>query len=151
MIPVLILQADAEGAWLTVAYVANWLIWAVFAIELAVILYVAQRRWAALRAHWLDVPIVILTVPIVSSPLGWGRLARFVRSRAWGHRRAHARTRETVTRPEGTHAPRCSDRCGACSRGGRARRTCRVPASDPERKEAVLMSRIPGLLAAPGR
>jgi voltage-gated potassium channel len=79
LIPVLILEADADGGWLTFAYVANWLIWGVFAIELALILWVAQRRRAALRAHWLDVAIVVLTVPIVSSTLGWGRLARFIR------------------------------------------------------------------------
>jgi len=79
LIPVLIVQADAEGGWLAVAYIANWVIWAVFALELAVILWVADRRRAALRAHWLDVGIVLLTVPIVSSTLGWGRLARFVR------------------------------------------------------------------------
>jgi len=79
LIPVLILQADADGGWLTVAYVANWLIWVVFAVELGVILWVAQRKGAALRAHWLDVAIVVLTVPVVSSALGWGRLARFIR------------------------------------------------------------------------
>jgi voltage-gated potassium channel len=84
LIPVLILQADAEGAWLTFAYVANWLIWGVFAVELVAILWVAQRKGAALRAHWLDVGIVVLTVPIVSSALGWGRLARFIRLLRFG-------------------------------------------------------------------
>jgi voltage-gated potassium channel len=84
LVPVLILQADADGGWLTVAYVANWLIWAVFAIELALILHVANRRTAALRAHWLDVTIVVLTVPILGSALGWGRLARFIRLLRFG-------------------------------------------------------------------
>ena len=27
LIPVLILEADAEGGWLTFAYFANWVIW----------------------------------------------------------------------------------------------------------------------------
>jgi voltage-gated potassium channel len=79
LIPVLILEADADGGWLTFAYAANWVIWGVFAAELALVLYVGKRRRAALRAHWLDVAIVLLTVPLVSSALGWGRLARFVR------------------------------------------------------------------------
>ena len=28
LVPVLILEADADGGWLTFAYVANWVIWA---------------------------------------------------------------------------------------------------------------------------
>lgn len=44
LIPVLILQADAEGAWLTFAYAANRFIWGVFALELATILVVASRK-----------------------------------------------------------------------------------------------------------
>jgi hypothetical protein len=58
LIPVLILEADATTAgWQQVALVANWLIWAIFAIELAAVLTVAPRKSAALRAHWLDVAI----------------------------------------------------------------------------------------------
>ncbi len=34
LIPVLI-EADASGGWKTAAFVANWLIWAVFAVDLA--------------------------------------------------------------------------------------------------------------------
>jgi len=32
LIPVLILEADAEGGWLTFAYFANWVIWGIFAV-----------------------------------------------------------------------------------------------------------------------
>lgn len=84
LIPVLILEADADGGWLTFAYVANWVIWGIFAVELVAVLYVAERKRAALRAHWLDVAIVLLTVPLLSSVLGWGRLARFVRLLRFG-------------------------------------------------------------------
>jgi len=84
LVPVLILEADADGGWLTFAYVANWVIWAVFAIELALILVVADRRRAALRSHWLDVAIVVLTVPALGSIFGWGRLARFFRLLRFG-------------------------------------------------------------------
>jgi voltage-gated potassium channel len=80
LIPVLIIESDASSAgWQQFAVVANWLIWAVFAIELAAIMSVASRRKAALRAHWLDVAIVVLTVPIVTEALAWLRLARFIR------------------------------------------------------------------------
>jgi hypothetical protein len=52
MIPVLILLADVHsGGWRTFAFAANWVIWAVFAIEAVVILAVASRKKAALRAH----------------------------------------------------------------------------------------------------
>lgn len=80
LIPVLIIESDAKSpGWQRFAEVANWLIWAVFAIELAAILIVASRRKAALRAHWLDVLIVVLTVPLVTEALAWFRLARFIR------------------------------------------------------------------------
>jgi voltage-gated potassium channel len=80
LIPVLIIESDAKSeGWQRFAEVANWVIWAVFAIELAAILIVATRRRAALRAHWLDVAIVVLTVPLVTEALAWLRLARFIR------------------------------------------------------------------------
>ena len=57
--------------------VANWIIWAIFATELAVVLGVAERKRAALRAHWLDVAIVVLTIPLLGKALAWIRFARF--------------------------------------------------------------------------
>jgi voltage-gated potassium channel len=79
LIPVLILQADASGRLLTAANIANWLIWAVFAIELAAVLIVAGRKGAALPAHWLDVALVVLTVPLYGQLLSSLRLVRLVR------------------------------------------------------------------------
>jgi voltage-gated potassium channel len=80
MIPVLIVQADATSeGWKTFADVANWAIWSVFAAEIAFILIVAPRKRAALRAHWLDVAIVVVTVPAYGRLLSSLRLARLVR------------------------------------------------------------------------
>ncbi len=79
LIPVLILEADASGKWETAAWAANWVIWAVFAIELAAVLIVAQRKGAALRAHWLDVAIVVLTIPLFGKFLSSLRLVRLAR------------------------------------------------------------------------
>lgn len=79
LIPVLIVEADASGGWLTAAYAVNWLIWAVFAVELAAVLIVADRKLAALRAHWLDVAIVVLTVPLFGKLLSSLRLFRLFR------------------------------------------------------------------------
>ncbi len=79
LIPVMILEADASGAWHTVAAIGNWLIWAVFALEFAVILVVAPRKVAALRAHWLDVAVVIVTTPLFGQFLSSLRFVRFAR------------------------------------------------------------------------
>jgi voltage-gated potassium channel len=80
MIPVLIIQRDATSAgWQTFAQVANWVIWAVFAAELALVLIVAPRKKAALRAHWLDTAIVIVSVPFYGRLLSSLRLVRLAR------------------------------------------------------------------------
>jgi voltage-gated potassium channel len=80
MIPVLIIERDAQSsAWRTVGHVANWLIWTLFALELAAVLVVAPRRRAALRAHWLDAAIVVVTVPAYGRLLSSLRLVRLVR------------------------------------------------------------------------
>jgi hypothetical protein len=89
LIPVLLLENDTSGAWQTAAFIANWLIWAIFAIELAAILVVATRRGAALRAHWLDVAIVGLTVPLYGQLFSSLRFFRLLRlSALWRSSRA---------------------------------------------------------------
>jgi voltage-gated potassium channel len=80
MIPVLIIDYDVDsGAWLTVAHVANWVIWGIFAAELTFILVVAPRKMAAVRAHWLDVAIVFVTLPVYTQWLTSLRSARLFR------------------------------------------------------------------------
>lgn len=79
LIPVLILEADTSGRWQQVAVVANWLIWGVFAVEFALILLAATRKKAALRAHWLDASIVVVTTPLFGQFLSSMRLLRLAR------------------------------------------------------------------------
>ena len=79
LIPVLLLEADASGGWKTLAFVANWLIWAVFAFEFGAVLAVADRRVAALKAHWLDAALVALTIPFFGQLLSSLRLLRLTR------------------------------------------------------------------------
>ena len=80
MIPVLIIEADAHSqGWRTFAQVANWAIWVVFLAETAFVLTVAPRKRAALRAHWLDVAIVVVTIPLYGRLLSSMRLVRLVR------------------------------------------------------------------------
>ena len=54
-------------------------IWGVFAFELAAILFVAKRKGAALRVHWLEVVVVVLTIPLFSQLLASIRFVRFAR------------------------------------------------------------------------
>ena len=85
LIPILIIEADATSdGWQQFATVANWIIWAFFAVELAAVLSVAQRKRAALRAHWLDVAIVVVTIPLLGKAFAWLRLARFFRLLRFG-------------------------------------------------------------------
>jgi voltage-gated potassium channel len=85
LIPVLIIEADTTSpGWQRFAEIANWLIWGVFLAELVAVLIVASRKKAALRAHWLDVAIVVLTIPLLGKALSWLRLARFIRLARFG-------------------------------------------------------------------
>jgi voltage-gated potassium channel len=80
LIPVFVIEAEAKSSrWKDIAYAANWLIWLVFAAELAFILVVAPRKAAALRAHWLDAVIVAVTVPLFGRFLSSLRLLRLAR------------------------------------------------------------------------
>jgi voltage-gated potassium channel len=79
LIPVFILETSATGPWQTVAFAANWAIWGVFAVELAGILNSATRKGAALRYHWLEVAIVVLTIPLLGKYLAGFRFFRLLR------------------------------------------------------------------------
>ena len=80
LIPVLVIESDAHSSgWQDFASVMNWLIWAIFFAELSFILAVAPRKKAALRAHWLDVVIVVATVPVFGRLLASMRLLRLAR------------------------------------------------------------------------
>jgi voltage-gated potassium channel len=76
---VLIEESHLSGAWASVAMVGNWVIWLGFAAELAYVLTVAPRKKAALRVHWLDVVIVVVTSPVLPALLSSLRLARLLR------------------------------------------------------------------------
>jgi voltage-gated potassium channel len=80
LIPIFIIEAEANSSrWKDVAVAGNWLIWFVFAVEFAFIVAVAPRKEAALRAHWLDAVIVIVTFGAFLSSLRLVRLARLLR------------------------------------------------------------------------
>jgi voltage-gated potassium channel len=80
LIPVLVIETDVQSnGWQDVATVANWVIWGVFLAESVFVLTVAPRKAAALRAHWADLAIVVLTLPAFGSFLSSLRLVRLAR------------------------------------------------------------------------
>jgi hypothetical protein len=75
-----VIEAEATSTrWKDIAQAANWLIWLVFAAEFLFILVGAPRKAAALRAHWLDAVIVVVTTPLFGSFLSSLRLLRLAR------------------------------------------------------------------------
>ena len=60
-----------------VLFTVDWIIWAIFAIELVVKTYLAPRRAHYLRTHWFDLLIVLL--PLLR-PLRIARSARALRA-----------------------------------------------------------------------
>jgi voltage-gated potassium channel len=80
VVPVMLIEeSELSDAWKFAAMVGNWIIWIGFTVELAFVLKVAPRKRAALRAHWLDVAIVGVTVPLLPALLAALRLARLLR------------------------------------------------------------------------
>ncbi len=71
-------EASSSGS-RRVAFVANWVIWAIFVGELSFIITVAPRKKAALKAHWVDELIIVVTAPLFVGFLASLRLVRLVR------------------------------------------------------------------------
>ncbi len=79
-IPVTILQLlPAADPWRTIADVLNWAIWLTFLAEVVVMLAVVQSKRVWLREHPLEVAIVLLTPPFLSSVVQSVRALRVLR------------------------------------------------------------------------
>ena len=80
VIPLLVLEEQfPTGTAHTWLRVIDWLIWGVFAVEMTVMLIVTPNRKAYLRCAWLDVCIVVLTLPLLPYLLAFLRLSRLGR------------------------------------------------------------------------
>ena len=76
---VLVEESHAPAPLRSAAAVANWLIWLVFAAELLFVVAVAPRKRRALRAHRLELAIVVLTPPFLPRVFSFLRAARMLR------------------------------------------------------------------------
>lgn len=80
VIPILIAEQTSPGEpWATLADVGNWLIWLLFLAEVVVMLAVVPDRGRWLRAHPLEVAIVVLTPPFLPASLQALRVFRLLR------------------------------------------------------------------------
>lgn len=80
-IPATIIQESHHvGApWPEIARYLNWLIWAAFVADAAIMLWIVPRRRDWLRAHPLDIAIIILTFPAELTAVQPIRLLRLLR------------------------------------------------------------------------
>lgn len=80
LIPVLVVQSDVhKHGWHEAADVANWVIWLVFVVELALIAVVAPRKHHLLRGHWFEIGVIVLTFPLFGAIVGSLRSVRVLR------------------------------------------------------------------------
>ncbi|MYA64302.1 MAG: ion transporter [Acidimicrobiaceae bacterium] len=79
-VPLVVLEDTTQGAVALAAIVANWAIWGLFAVDLAVRVWFARgSRRQYLASHWYDVGIVVLSVLPYFRPLRILRSARALR------------------------------------------------------------------------
>lgn len=79
VIPAIVLEETGSATLRAVAFGLNVAIWLGFAAELAFVLSVSRHRLRSLRAHWLDVLIVLVSVPVTPAILQSARALRLLR------------------------------------------------------------------------
>lgn len=72
-------ESHPGGALETIARTLNWITWLAFLVELIVMLSVVPDRRAWLRAHPLDLVVVVLTPPVLPAGLQSLRVLRLLR------------------------------------------------------------------------
>jgi voltage-gated potassium channel len=80
VVPILLAEQASPGEpWETLAAVGNWLVWLLFLAEVVVMLTVVPDRGRWLRAHPLEVAIVVLTPPFLPASPQALRVFRLLR------------------------------------------------------------------------
>ena len=83
VIPVVFIEEYSDAGWpLTAAGVANWLIWAAFVTEFAVVIFLADNRFVYARKAWLDLLIIVISFPVLPELLALSRLSSVLRGLA---------------------------------------------------------------------
>jgi voltage-gated potassium channel len=72
-------QSEAREPWSTIAVVINWATWLAFLAEALLMLRVVDDRWRWIRAHPLEVAIVVVTPPFLPASLQAARAFRLLR------------------------------------------------------------------------
>jgi voltage-gated potassium channel len=79
-VPILVVQESHLGEpWEAIGSFLNWATWATFAAEVIVMLCLVERRGPWIRAHLIDVLVVVLTPPFAPAIWQAGRIFRLVR------------------------------------------------------------------------
>ncbi len=79
VLPVVIGEQIAVGGWETLFEIVNWLIWAAFTVEFAVVILLTDDRLAYARKAWLDLMVILLSFPLLGDLFALTRLARLSR------------------------------------------------------------------------
>lgn len=80
VIPSMLLeQPGVNQPWYGVGVTLNWLVWVAFLVELVVMLAVTPDRWRYLLHHPIDLAIVVLTPPFLTTAVNGVRLLRLAR------------------------------------------------------------------------
>ena len=79
VLPVVIGEQIAVGGWETLFEIVNWLIWAAFTVEFAVVILLTDDRLAYARKAWLDLLVILVSFPLLGDLFALTRLARLSR------------------------------------------------------------------------
>ena len=80
VVPIIVVEQSSPGEpWATLAMVGNWVVWSLFLAEVVVMLAIVPDRRQWLRAHPLEIVIVVLTPPFLPASLQALRAFRLLR------------------------------------------------------------------------
>ena len=80
VIPVVIVEQVDVGGWATLfTQILNWLIWAAFTVEFAVVAFLTDDRRAYTRKAWLDLLVIVVSFPLLGQLFALTRLVRLSR------------------------------------------------------------------------
>ena len=79
VLPVVVVEQFAVGGWVTLLGVLNWLIWAAFALEFALVVSLTDDRLAYAKKAWLDLMVIFVSLPLLGELFALTRLVRLSR------------------------------------------------------------------------